>query len=298
MIPIRDENPTNSRAILTIILIILNIFFYLASGSSSYRKYTYYKYGVIPRLLLTCGDEQQYQKVWRAMKQQKPPSLHSFKSYNEFNAARGEWQRTMRIFQALENEDGKLAHRRELLTIFTSLFLHGGWLHLFSNMLFLWVFGKNIEDATGRLRFIIFYFCCGVIATLVHVAVSPQSVVPLIGASGAIAGVLGAYLLLYPRAEITTLVPIPPFILPIELPAYAFLGYWIVLQFISGLPSLGRLGGGVAWFAHIGGFFTGLLLIVLFKRREVKYFQRGLPEEIEEKEKPASDEEDEKEEES
>ena len=291
MIPIRDENPTNSRAFLTIALIVLNVFFYLGSRNNDYRAYTYYKFGVIPRLLLTCGDEEQYQKIWQVMKQQQPPSPNGFTSKRDYYAAYREWQLRLRIFQELE-DNGKLAHRNELLTIFTSLFLHGGLLHLLSNMLFLWVFGKNIEDATGRLRFILFYFICGVIATLVHVAVSPRSMVPLIGASGAIAGVLGAYLLLYPRAEITTLVPIPPFILPIELPAYAFLGYWIFLQFISGLPSLGRIdSGGVAWFAHIGGFFTGLLLIVLFKRREVKYFQRGLPEEVEEEEKPAPDEE-------
>ena len=288
MIPIRAENSTNSRAYLTIVLIALNVFFYLSSGSQSYKTYTYYKYGVIPRLLLTCGDEEQYQKVWQAMKQ--PPAPNNFKSYRQFNAALVEWQRTIRIFEALE-KDGKLVYRNELLTLLTSLFLHGGLLHLLSNMLFLWVFGNNIEDATGRWRFIIFYFCCGVVATLVHVAVSPRSDMPLIGASGAIAGVLGAYLLLYPRAEITTLVPIPPFILPIELPAYAFLGYWIFLQFISGLPSRGRIGGGVAWFAHIGGFFTGLLLIVIFKRREVKYFQRSLPGPVEEKEKLTSDEE-------
>ena len=148
-----------------------------------------------------------------------------------------------------------------------SMFLHGGWLHLGGNMLYLWVFGDNIEDRLGHFRYVAFYVLCGVLATLAHAIANPMSRMPSIGASGAIAGVLGAYLVLFPRAQVTTLIPIFVFITVREIPAIFVLGVWFVLQFFSGFASIGvadvRDTGGVAYFAHIGGFVAGLILIVL-----------------------------------
>jgi len=159
---------------------------------------------------------------------------------------------------------------QEYPTLLTSLFLHGGFVHLLGNMLYLWIFGNNIEDALGHARFILFYLICGIAASATHIALNTSSNVPVIGASGAISGVLGAYLILYPRARVLVLVPIFFFIRIVRVPAFFVLGIWIVFQFIEGLPSLvadsARAAGGVAWFAHIGGFFVGILLLPLFKR--------------------------------
>ena len=155
-----------------------------------------------------------------------------------------------------------------VLTVFTSMFIHGGFLHLASNMLYLWIFGDNIEQALGSFRFVFFYLLCGVGAALGQVLVSPSSTVPMIGASGAISGVLGAYLLLFPRAEVETLVLLGYFVRLIRLPAAVVLGMWILLQLFSGVLSLGMdATGGVAFFAHIGGFVAGLVLVLLLRRR-------------------------------
>lgn len=154
------------------------------------------------------------------------------------------------------------------VTVFTSMFIHSGFMHLASNMLYLWVFGDNIEWALGPFRFTIFYFLCGIGAALGQVLVGPRSTIPMIGASGAISGVLGAYLLLYPRVEVETLVFLGYFVRMIRLPALVVLGMWILLQLSSGFLSLGMEAmGGVAFFAHIGGFFAGIILVGLFKRR-------------------------------
>ena len=154
------------------------------------------------------------------------------------------------------------------VTILTSMFMHGGILHITFNMLFLWIFGNNIEDSMGRLRFLLFYLLAGVAAVYAQTAVDPDSTVPTIGASGAVAGVLGAYLLLLPRAKVLTMIFIIFFVTFIEIPAYVMLGIWFVLQFV---PAVGQVatpdvagGGGVAYFAHVGGFIFGLLLIRLF----------------------------------
>ncbi|HEY3279340.1 MAG TPA: rhomboid family intramembrane serine protease [Gemmatimonadales bacterium] len=150
-------------------------------------------------------------------------------------------------------------------TVLSSMFTHGGWFHLIGNMLFLWVFGNNIEDAMGHIRFIVFYLLCGVAAAGTQVLISPSSSVPMVGASGAISGVLGAYLLLYPRVRVHTLIFLGFYVTTIALPAYIMLGYWALLQLVGGLGSLAMLEkGGVAFFAHIGGFVTGLLLIRFF----------------------------------
>lgn len=149
------------------------------------------------------------------------------------------------------------------LTLLTSIFLHGGLLHLAGNMLYLWIFGDNVEDSMGHLRFIIFYLLCGAFASLFHILVNPNSKVPTIGASGAISGVLGAYLVLYPRARVMTLIFFFYLIRIVRLPAMFFLVVWFLWQIIgAGLP-----GGGIAWFAHIGGFAGGVALVKLFAKK-------------------------------
>jgi len=162
---------------------------------------------------------------------------------------------------------------RVLLTLLTAMFLHGGFLHLIGNMLYLWIFGNNVEDTLGAFRFALFYIACGLVGNLVQTAISPNSRVAIVGASGAIAGVLGAYLLLFPQAQIYTLLTLGYVIRIVKLPAVAVLGFWIVVQFMSGLASLGVVqAGGVAWFAHIGGFLTGLALAYPFRGRRMRRY--------------------------
>lgn len=163
----------------------------------------------------------------------------------------------------------------ELLTIFTSMFMHGGWFHLFSNMLALYIFGDNVEDSMGSQRYLIFYLLCGVAAALTHVFFNPVSPIPTVGASGALSGVLAAYLLFYPSARVITLIPI--FFLPwlIEIPAVVYLGLWFISQLANGVFSIlidVQAMGGVAWWAHIGGFVAGLVLAPLFRQR--RYVRR------------------------
>jgi len=157
-------------------------------------------------------------------------------------------------------------------SLFTSMFLHGGWMHLIGNMMYLWIFGNNIEDVMGHGRFIVFYGLCGVIAALSHAAVDPTSPVPMVGASGAISGILGAYMLLYPRARVLVLIPLGFFSQLIYVPAVLVLGLWFLMQVLSGGMSLGTEGGGVAFFAHIGGFVAGMVLIGFFKHPHVQFF--------------------------
>ncbi len=151
-------------------------------------------------------------------------------------------------------------------TLFTSMFLHGGWMHLIGNMLYLWIFGNNIEDVMGHGRFIVFYALCGIAAAFAQAFQDPGSTIPMIGASGAISGVLGAYLLLFPKARVLVLIPLGFFMHLIKLPAVVVLGFWIVVQILSGAGAPSG-GGGVAWWAHIGGFMAGLPLIYLFRRK-------------------------------
>ncbi len=157
-----------------------------------------------------------------------------------------------------------------LASLFTSMFLHGGWLHLGGNMLYLWIFGDNVEEKMGHGRYFIFYLLCGLTATAVHIVVDPASTMPTVGASGAISGVLAAYLFMFPKAKVVTLIPIFVFLQVAELPALVVLGMWFVLQFFNGLISLGfeTAGmGGVAWWAHIGGFAAGAILLLPFKKK-------------------------------
>ncbi|MBX5490966.1 MAG: rhomboid family intramembrane serine protease [Chloroflexi bacterium] len=155
------------------------------------------------------------------------------------------------------------------LTLFTSMFLHGGLLHLASNMLYLWIFGDNVEDAFGHLGYLLFYFVCGIGAHLAQIAIDPTSQVPSIGASGAIAGILGAYIVLFPSAQVRTLLFLGPLILLPRIPALVLIGVWFLTQLVSGLGQLGIATetGGVAFWAHIGGFVVGALLTLLFRPR-------------------------------
>lgn len=160
------------------------------------------------------------------------------------------------------------------MTLFTSMFLHGGWMHLLGNMLYLWIFENNIEDAMGHVRFILFYLLCGIAAALAQALPDPQSQIPMIGASGAISGVLGAYVLLYPHARILVVIPFGFYLHSMHLKAGWVLGLWFVMQLLSSAASTGQQGG-VAFGAHIGGFVSGMLLLPLFKRRAVRYLHPG-----------------------
>lgn len=168
----------------------------------------------------------------------------------------------------------EIIHGHRLYTIFTSMFLHGGWMHIFGNMLYLWIFGDNVEDSMGHFKYLVFYLLSGVFAAFAQIFINPFSRIPLIGASGAISGVLGAYFVLYPRARVLTLIPDPftfgIFWRIIRLPAYILLGFWFIIQFFYGLLSLPYSGhtGGIAFFAHIGGFVFGLIAIKFFKPRK------------------------------
>ncbi len=164
-----------------------------------------------------------------------------------------------------------------LLTLVTSLFFHAGFVHIFGNMLYLWVFGNNIEDRLGHLRFTFFYILCGIVATFGHILTAWNSKLPVLGASGAISAVLGAYLILYPRAKILVLIPLFYIWRITKVQALWFLVFWIILQFLYGatLSALtkGDTGGGVAWFAHITGFFAGILFLRLFLKKDTQNTQ-------------------------
>jgi membrane associated rhomboid family serine protease len=169
---------------------------------------------------------------------------------------------------------GPEPHLPSYATVLTSMFLHGGVLHLGGNMLYLWIFGNNIEDELGHFRFILFYLLCGYMAAYVHALTDSTSMMPMIGASGAISGVLGAYLLLYPKARVLTLIPLGFFLQFVWVPAVFVLGFWIVIQFINGFFTYGQRVGGVAWFAHVGGFLAGMGLIIFFRRQKVRLGRR------------------------
>ena len=166
----------------------------------------------------------------------------------------------------------KESYLNPYLTIFTSMFMHGSWMHLIGNMVFLWIFGDNIEDSMGHKKFIVFYFVCGICAALLQAIIDPSSDIPMIGASGAIAGVLGSYLVLHPKANVNVLFWLFIFITVIKVPAFIVLSIWIISQFFS--ASIGSEGG-VAYYAHIGGFIGGAFLISFFKDSHIRLFQEG-----------------------
>jgi membrane associated rhomboid family serine protease len=170
----------------------------------------------------------------------------------------------VRFFWGIQNDLSEA-----FIPLFTSMFLHGGWLHLLGNMWFLYIFGDNVEDRLGHGRYFFYYLLCGICAGLSQTLLFQTSNVPMVGASGAIAGVLGGYFLLFPHSRVLTLVPIFVFLQLMEIPAVVFLVIWFFFQFIQGTFT-SSTGGGVAWWAHIGGFIAGMILIFLFKKKEVR----------------------------
>ena len=242
MIPYKDENPTELTPVMTVGIIALNVLAWLlvqGAGSPEALARSVCQLGLIP----------------------------------------GEVLRTVPPGTAVPLGDHLqcvLTPDPSWRTVITSMFMHGGWLHLIGNMWFLWVFGNNIEDSMGHTRFLVFYLLCGVAAAATQMAVDPASKVPMVGASGAISGVMGAYILLYPRVRVHTLVTLGFFLTTITLPAYVMLGYWFVLQVLLGAAtSLSRAQGGVAVWAHVGGFVAGLVLIKLFANAD--YLARRRP---------------------
>ncbi|MBC7229532.1 MAG: rhomboid family intramembrane serine protease [Actinobacteria bacterium] len=250
MLPLFDRNPTRRVPGVTLALILANFAVFLFALTLSPSRYDafLYRYSVVP---------------WEIV-----------------HAAPLPYPALQQLFSGPVPEvSGKIVY----LTLLTSLFLHEGWLHILGNMLFLWIFGNNVEDVMGHLGFAAFYLLCGLFGTLAHVAVYPQSFSLLLGASGAISGVMGAYLILYPRAWIFTWVAF--FILPV--PAFVVIGIWIALQVVQGLTSVGMSAGGTAWFAHLGGVAMGLTVTAAFypvlrRRRdelalmpEAHWWQRG-----------------------
>ena len=221
MIPLKDDNPTSNKPVVTYFLIGLCVLIFLIQlGSQSYKTgQLFYSYGLIPSVLM--GHNQ------------LPMDLYIVPAY---------------------------------ITIFTSMFMHGGFMHLIGNMLYMWIFADNIEDNLGPLKFLIFYLLAGIGAAMTQVLIDTESQIPMVGASGAIGGVLGAYLINHPNAKVLVLIPFGFFSQLIKIRALYVLGFWFILQFIS-------TGGGVAYAAHIGGFVSGIILILFFnkkKRRKTK----------------------------
>lgn len=246
-LPLFDNIPTSRMPVISyaILGICISIFFWQTGLSPQDERLVFLQYGVVPSLLF--GH------------QSLPEHLIPFTSFLTLELPSHPY--------LLEN----LIAIWPWVSIFSSMFLHGGWLHLGSNMLYLWIFSDNVEDSMGWFRFIIFYALCGVGAALSQSFIDPQSVTPMIGASGGIAGILGAYIILHPRASVRVFMLILIFIRIINLPAWLVLGIWIAGQFIAAPAGLSG-GGGVAYFAHIGGFITGMCLIPIFKRRGVELF--------------------------
>jgi membrane associated rhomboid family serine protease len=229
MIPLRDDNPTTLRPVITVGLIVLCVLAFLWQLSLGARgEQAILALGVVPAVLFGLSAP---------LTDAAAPAL---------------------------------------LTIGTSMFLHGGWMHLIGNMLYLWIFGNNVEDAMGHTRFVLFYLVCGAAAVFAQALPAPQSTIPMIGASGAISGVLGAYLLLYPHARVLVLIPLGAFTQLVYLPAMLVLGLWFGLQLLSTLMADPNQPG-VAFGAHAGGFVAGMLLVPILRRRGVRLFQPRRP---------------------
>jgi membrane associated rhomboid family serine protease len=246
LIPLKDNIPTVNFAVVTVVLIALNIgmYFFFQQGGLSLGEPTnqdfhenVVEYGAIPYEITHPGDQCAQPGAGPEACGEKHRDLPST------------W-----------------------LTLFTAMFMHGGLFHLAGNMLFLWIFGNNIEDSMGRLKFIAFYLIGGLIAVFGQTIIDTDSTTPTIGASGAVAAVLGGYALLYPRARVVTLVIIIIFITIIELPALLVLGLWFLFQLYDASQPIGGEGGGIAYFAHIGGFLFGLAAIKLFANRENPHY--------------------------
>jgi membrane associated rhomboid family serine protease len=232
MIPLHDDNPTLEVPVVTYALVALNVAAWLlfqGAGGEPLLSASVCDFGLIPAELLGFARD--------GLRIQLGPD-----AVCELGTSTANW-----------------------LSPLTSMFMHGGWLHLIGNMWFLWVFGNNVEDSMGRMRFVSFYVLCGLAAALAQILSNPSSPIPMVGASGAIGGVMGAYAFLYPHAHVHMLLVFGIFVTRAAWPAWVVLGYWFVLQILGGLPSLEAEGGGVAFWAHVGGFVAGLLLVILLR---------------------------------
>jgi membrane associated rhomboid family serine protease len=242
MFPYRDDNPTLRTPVVTFAIITLNVAVWVlvqGMGSEPALSSAVCRLGLIPGELLH---------------QLPPGTSFPIGPYSSCVLGAGDvWY-----------------------TPLTSMFLHGGWLHLIGNMWFLWIFGNNVEDSMGRLRYFIFYILCGLAAAGFQVFLTPQSALPMVGASGAISGVMGAYVLLYPRVRVHMIVILVVFITRIAVPAYLMLGYWFLLQLIGGTATAGTETGGTAFWAHVGGFLAGALLVIPFRDPELVARHRAL----------------------
>jgi rhomboid family protein len=233
MFPYRDENETQRRSYVTLAVIALNVLAWLlvqGAGAALPLARSICELGLIPGELTGA----------------LPPGTG-------FPMGEG--------LLCLTDPGSQPAH------LVTSMFLHGSWMHLIGNLWFLWIFGDNVEDSMTRPRFAAFYLLCGLAAALAQVVAGPGSGVPMVGASGAISGVMGAYLVLYPRVRVFALLPLGFFLTTVALPAWAMLVYWVAIQVVSGVASIGQAGG-VAFWAHVGGFAAGVILVKLFARRD------------------------------
>lgn len=238
MIPLKDDIPSRSYPIVNVILIVINVIVFFFELSLGDKLEPFLRtYGVIP---------------------------------------------IKYFYSGIKLDDGSVilfSMEEKLIPLFTSMFLHGGWLHLISNMLYLWIFGDNVEDRMGHFRYILFYILCGLAAAGAHIITNPESEIPTIGASGAIAGVLGGYMLLYPYARVVVVIPIFFFWDIIKLPALIVLGFWFITQIFQGTLALAvesSATGGVAWWAHIGGFVFGMFAVNIFKKKSRRPTYRDL----------------------
>jgi membrane associated rhomboid family serine protease len=234
MFPYRDENETQRTAIITLAMITVNVFAWLfvqGAGTTLALARSVCNFGLIPGELTGL-----------------------IAPGTRFPMGEG---------LACATDPG-----RQFSHVLTHMYLHGSWMHLLGNMWFLWLFGNNVEDSMGRLRFIGFYLLCGLAAAAAQIVTSPGSAIPMVGASGAISGVMGGYLLLYPTVRVYTLVVLGFFITSMALPAWVMLGYWFLIQIVSGWVSFAGEGGGVAFWAHVGGFVAGIVLVKLFARSD------------------------------
>ena len=234
MFPYRDENETQRPAIVTGLLIVLNVLMWIVVQGAG-------------------------------------ATLPLAKSVCELGLIPGELTASLPPGTSFPMGDGLVCATdpgRQVSHLFTSMFMHGSWMHLLGNMWFLWLFGNNVEDSMGRLRFVAFYLLSGLAAAVGQVLTNPDSAIPMVGASGAISGVMGGYLLLYPKVRVYAVVPIVFFITSVAVPAWVMLGYWFLIQFVSGLAAFGGDVGGVAFWAHIGGFVGGLVLVKVFVRSD------------------------------
>jgi len=231
MFPVRDDNPTLRPAVVTIFLLVVNSAAWLfveRLGDPGAVARSVCRFGLTPAALLASLPAETVVPLGPGLTCRLAPSDAWF-------------------------------------TPLTSMFMHGSWFHIVGNLWFLWIFGNNVEDVLGRLRFLVFYLLCGLVAAAVQTASHPASMVPMVGASGAIGGVMGAYCVLYPRAHVYTVLLLGLYVRTVAVPAAVMLIYWFVLQLLGGIPALQGEGGGIAFWAHVGGFAAGVVLVFVFR---------------------------------